>query len=138
MMALPLEATIMEEIGLGNHYSYYNGSGSCQFIRKKAADKLQIIIKEYRLRGEIIGEADARLCAILKQIASNGDQSEFSLTNTWKAASYIVAEHIHQAKATPQKREVAYKNLALYLQQSYLPHVEDSRFCISDITQRTG
>lgn len=119
-MALELETAIMEEIGLGNHHSWYSGSGSCRFIRQEAAEKLPDIIRKHKLKGDSVAEPDERLCEALKEIAQVGDTSEYSLTKTWKAASYVIATHIHQAGAEPEKRAKSYGQLLSYLQKSYL------------------
>lgn len=48
-MATELEQAIMEKIELGNHYSWFNGSGSCTHIRQDAVRKLPDIAKKYNL-----------------------------------------------------------------------------------------
>jgi len=44
-MSLPLEDTIMEVIGLGMEYNWYNGSGSCGYIRREAVRLLRSYTK---------------------------------------------------------------------------------------------
>jgi hypothetical protein len=119
-MVLELETEVMRDIGLGNHYNWFNGSGSCRWIRQEAARKLLDAIKKRHEKGESIAEPDEELCATLTRIAQTSDTSEYSLTKTWKAASYVIAEHIHQATATPEKRKEAYARMLKYLQEHYL------------------
>jgi hypothetical protein len=119
-MALELETEVMRDIGLGNHYSWFNGSGSCRWIRQEAARKLPDAIKERHEKGESIAEPDEELCATLTRIAQTSDTSEYSLTKTWEAVSYVIAVHIHQATATPEERKEAYKRTLNYLQEHYL------------------
>ncbi len=125
-MALELETEVMRDIGLGNHYNWFNGSGSCRGIRQEAAKKLPEAIKKRYEKGESIAEPDGQLCATLTQIAQSSDTGEYSLTKTWEAASYIIAEHIHQAKATPEKRKEAYASMLKYLQEHYLDGRRDN------------
>ncbi len=119
-MALELEKTVMSEIGLGAHYNYYNSSGSCSDVREEAARRLSDAIRKHHQNGESIAEPDERLCATLVEIAKVSDSSRYSLTKTWQAASYIIAEHIHQANATPLERKGAYDRMLKYLQEHYL------------------
>jgi hypothetical protein len=120
-MALELESEIMNEIGLGQHYNWYNGSGSCQYIRQEAANRVAPAIQKYHEAGEPIAQPDEDLVAILKRVAAIGDNSQYSLTKTWKAASYVIAEHIHQAGATEQDRTKAYGRLKQYVEKTFLP-----------------
>ena len=130
-MALELETTIMEEIGLGNHFNWFNGSGSCPYIRKNAARRLPEAIQNHHVAGDLIAEPDQRLCNVVRQIAQEGDESEYSLTRTWKAASDVIAIHIHQAEATPEKRNVEYAWVLKHLQENYLPRkVRQGNFSI--------
>ena len=116
-MALELETKIMGEIGLGNHYNWYNGSGSCRYIRIVAANRLHSTIQKYHDRGEEIAPPHNLLISMVKDIAENVDSDAYTLTKTWQAASYVIAEHIHQAKASEEERTAAYKNLYDYLQK---------------------
>ena len=45
-MAVQLEQEIMMAIGLGNHYSWYNGSGSCGYIAREAIGLLPKAIQK--------------------------------------------------------------------------------------------
>ena len=94
-MALPLEQKIMNEVGLGQHYGWYNDSGSCQYIRHDAADKLADVIQKYHDQDGEIAAPNHSLVAIVKQIAHYGDNGRYTLTKTWQAASYVIAHHIH-------------------------------------------
>ena len=120
-MALPLEEVVMREIGLGNHYNWYNGSGSCRYIRQKAAEAVTGAIQKHHDAGDEIAPPDDKLIGVMKRIANYGDRSEYSLTNTWIAASYVIAEHIHYANASEEDRRKAFDRLAEYLEKEYLP-----------------
>ena len=124
-MALELESTIMNEIGLGAHYNWYNGSGSCQYIRQEASNRVGSAIQKHYDAGEPIAQPDEDLVAILKRVATIGDDSEYSLTKTWQVASYVIAEHIHQAKATEQDRTKAYRDMKEYIKRNFLPEQKD-------------
>jgi hypothetical protein len=124
-MAMELESKIMTEIGLGNHYSWYNGSTSCRSIRIEAANKLFNIIQKHHNNNEEIAIPEQSLINILKIIAEEGDSDEYSLTNTWQAASYIIAVHIHQTKTEENERNIAYNNLHKYLKNNFLKNVKE-------------
>ena len=120
-MALELESKIMEEIGLHTHYTWFNGSGLCRYIRTEAADKLFSVIQKHHNSGEEISPPINNLINTVKYIAENGDSDDFILTKTWQAASYVIAEHIHQAKTSEGERAEAYRNLNRYLRDNFLP-----------------
>src|SRR3989344_6606488 len=127
-MALELEEEIMREIGLGQHYSFYNGSGSCEPIRRTAVSRLKDIINKKRSEGKKIAPPNLGLIKILEDINKFGEESQYSLTNTWHAISYVIAEHIHQAKSKAQEREEAYDRMSKYLKNRYLPkHLIDNQ-----------
>ncbi len=119
-MAFPLESTIMAEIGLGNHYHWYNGSRSCRGRRVEAADKLTGKIQEHHDAGDEIAQPSGILIAMLKRVAKSGETSSDSLTNTWVSASYVIAEHIHQAHSSNEERLDAYKRTADFIAKKYL------------------
>jgi hypothetical protein len=119
-MALELEYVIMAEIGFGQNYSWYNGSGSCQFMRRDAANRIAPAIQKHHDAGEPIAQPDEGLVAILKRVAAIGDDSPYSLTKTWQAASYIIAEHIHQSGATEKDKAEAYGMLKQYIERTFL------------------
>ena len=119
-MALQLEETIMREIGLGNNYRWFNGSGSCEYIRHDAASKIAGAIKTHHDNGEEIALPDASLIALVKQVSSHGDDSRYSLTNTWQAASYVIAHHIHIFGVDPSTARRQTGDLAGYIKKNYL------------------
>ena len=119
-MALELETEVMRDIGLDNHYNWFNGSGSCKWVRQEAARKLPDAIRSRSDNGEAIAEPDEKLCAILVKIAEISESSKYFLTNTWEAASDIIAEHMRQAEATPEVRREGYERLERYLNERYL------------------
>jgi len=91
-MAVDLEQTVMREIGLGQHYSWSNGSGSCQYIRRKAVLELQPIAQNHGLS---ISPAWLKHCQIANQVDQvNGRQ--YSLTNTWVSCSYAIQDAIYR------------------------------------------
>jgi hypothetical protein len=111
----------MEEIGLHAHYTWYNGSGSCRYIRVEAAEKLSDVIQKHHDNGEEIASPKNSLINTLKHIAENGDSDDFVLTKTWQAASYIIAEHIYHAKTSDEERNKAYGDIERFLKNNFLP-----------------
>ena len=116
-MALELETQIMMEIGFGNHYNWYNGSLSCRGIRIEAVNRLSDKIQIHHDRGEEIAAPNYNLIETLKRIAE--EESEYDLTKTWQAASYVIAAHM--AKTSEEERAEAYRNLNEYLKSNFLP-----------------
>lgn len=94
-MALELESKIMDEIGLGNHYNWYNGSGSCRPIRVQAVSKLRDAIKSHHDAGEEIASPNNRLIAFARKVAGSSLDSNYMLTKAWEVCSYVIASHIH-------------------------------------------
>ena len=125
-MALELESEIMEEIGLGNHYTWFNGSPSSRGIRIEAADKLYTTIQKHHDDGEEIASPKSSLINTVKHIAESGDIGDYVLTKTWQSASYVIAEHIHQAKTSDEERDKAYRDLNRYLRDNFLPKEADT------------
>lgn len=118
---MPLESEIMAKIGLPMHYNYYNGSGSCRHIRQRAAQNLESVIqKQHDSEPTSIAPPDPELIRLLKKVAERGDSNQYMLTGTWIAASYIIAEHIHQATADEKARQEAYAHTANHIRQNYL------------------
>jgi len=93
-MALELETTIMQEIGLGQNYRWFNGSGSCEYIRRDAMNKLPAAIRKHHDAGEQIAAPNDRLMFLAREAAS-WDESQYVLTKAWEIASYIIAAHLH-------------------------------------------
>lgn len=118
-MALELETEILCEIGLGPDYQWFNGSSSCAGIRKQAVSRVAAAIQKHHDAGEHIAAPDADLIEYAEQVAHFGERSEYELTNTWQALSEIIATHIHQAKATDEKRREAFNNLTEYLKKRH-------------------
>jgi hypothetical protein len=124
-MAMKLESEIMTEIGLGNHYSWYNGSASCRSIQIKAANKLFNIIQKHHNNNEEIATPEQSLINILKIIAEEGDLDNYTLTNTRQSVSYIIAVHINQTKTEENERNTAYDNLSKYLKNNFLKNIKE-------------
>lgn len=92
-MALPTETEIMREIGLGNHYTWFNGSGSCRGIRNAVADRLVSVLRERRAAGEDIAAVNPRLIALVRRAAMT-DKGDYVLTTTWQVASDVIRAHL--------------------------------------------
>jgi hypothetical protein len=85
-MSLELEDEIMAAIGLGNHYNWFNGSGSCFGIRNAAIRRLPIAIRAAQKRGAKIARPPKELIKMLYEV-SRRESSDSSLTKTWQALS---------------------------------------------------
>lgn len=118
-MAMQLEEEIMAKIGLGSHYGWYNGSGSCGDIRRQAARKLEEAISEAGVAGNKIASPNPRLIALVKEVATRGDKDEYVLTKTWQAVSDAIAAHIHAA-ANPGKEQEVFQRFAEDISKQYL------------------
>lgn len=90
-MSMEMEDKIMARIGLGQHYSWSNGSGSCEYIRRNAVEKLPDALEEHGL--EI---TPAWLAHCRKAIRADS-VSRYRLTNTWIACSYAIQDAIYRA-----------------------------------------
>ncbi len=91
-MAVELEQEIMANIGLGNNYRWFNGSGSCFFIAKNAIDKLSGAMKKKGLSLSSAWEKHCREALRVDQF----DGGNYSLTNTWIACSYAIQDGIYR------------------------------------------
>ncbi len=130
-MALPLEETIMREIGLGQNYRWYNGSGSCQYIRQEAARRLSDAIKKHHKAGAEIVQPISSLVRLVKDVAARGDEDQYVLTKTWQAASYVIAHHIHQFHVEEKSRAKETRRLAAYLRKTYLKRARQREWLIA-------
>jgi hypothetical protein len=90
-MAIPEEERIMREIGLGQHYSYFNGSGSCAYIRREAIDNLPTVLKKH---GYKINSGWHRL--VMEADRVDGADGESTLTNVWIMCSYAIQDAIYR------------------------------------------
>jgi hypothetical protein len=122
-----LEDKIMAEIGLGQNYRWYNGSGSCEYIRKEAVAQLKQKLENYREEGYKIAPTSELLVGTLQRIANSFESSRYSLTNTWQALSYVIAEHLHTANLSPDEQERAFQSLNDYLVQNYQVAVQQKQ-----------
>lgn len=123
-MALELEQEIMDQIGLGANYQWFNGSGSCIYIRQEAAWMIGEKIQEAHDSGKPITQPNQKLVDILCQIAIHDAGDKYTLTYTWQAASAIIAEHIHNYSRTESDAREACDKLAEYLKKKYLRQTE--------------
>ncbi len=94
-MALQLEQDIMNAIGLGNHYNWYGGSGSCRGRRLTATAALPKAIQDARDAGEEIIPPDDEAIRYARN-SERHETSEYSLKETWIAISYVIQWHINQ------------------------------------------
>jgi hypothetical protein len=95
MMAVELEQTVMRDIGLGNHYSWFNGSGSCEYIRRDAVNYLSDAAKKHDL---IISPKWLAHCKKAIQVDGFGS-GRYGLTNVWVACSYTIQDAIYRLEA---------------------------------------
>lgn len=116
-MAIELETTIMNEIGLGAHFNWFNGSGSCEHIRNEAAKRLTEVINRYA--GKEIAPANSELISIAKEVART-EGSRYTLTKTWEVCSYVIQAHIYMA-ANENKMAIA-RQWESDLRKQYLPN----------------
>ncbi len=91
-MAVELERTVMMEIGLGNNYRWFNGSGSCRYIRQGAVGKLA---EAARKHGLSIASTWLARCKVANQVDAV-DSGEYGLTNTWVSCSYAIQDAIYR------------------------------------------
>lgn len=92
-MSLLLEDTIMREIGLGNHYSWFNGSGSCAGIRRDAIRRLPEALRSHDLTPH------PALLRVLERVADqegqyDRDGGRYVLTKTWQATATAIRAHM--------------------------------------------
>lgn len=93
-MAMELETQIMREIGLGQHYSWFNGSGSCRGIRDNAIAQLSVKCKAH---GLTVSPAWMAYCQEASRV-DNINGNVYSLTNVWVACSDAIADAIHRSQ----------------------------------------
>ena len=93
-MPLPLESIIMNEIGFGAPYNYFNGSGSCEYRRQEAARLIASAIQAHADAGEEIAPPYRPLIAAVQHAATSLDHGRYTLSKTWEVASYVIATHI--------------------------------------------
>jgi flagellar biosynthesis/type III secretory pathway protein FliH len=136
-MAAELEQEIMREIGLGQPYNYFNGSGSCAYIRRQAARSLPNAIQKFHDEGKEVAEPNQQLCNLVAQVDSCevdlfGKPSTYVLTKTWEVASYVIQAHLYLYHAkTEQDRSKIVRDIREYVQEHYLQRAQDelrSRF----------
>lgn len=93
-MAMPLESKVMEEIGLGQHYSWYNGSGSCQYTRDEAIRRLPEACTKNGLTVSPAWITHCRRASLADQV----DARNYGLTNVWVACSYAISDAIYRSQ----------------------------------------
>ena len=115
-MPVELEDQIMREIGLAQHYSWFNG-GSCEHTRKTAASRLANVINRHATEGDAIAEPNQELIEHLICVSTYGESSPYFLTNTWKAASDII--QIHMRAYLSEDKEKVFSNALSSIKQCY-------------------
>jgi hypothetical protein len=80
---LEIEEKIMDRIGLGMNYRWFNGSGSCEYIRDQAIDRLVNVMSEYELYPSKEWLDACKEASLADMI----DGGKYTLTNTWVAIS---------------------------------------------------
>ena len=92
---LPIEEEIMREIGfeplLG--YQFYEGSGTCATIRRKALEKLPDTLKKYHKNSQI-KRPDYELLDNLKELDLNYGGGDSEIKKTWEGALIVIRAHI--------------------------------------------
>lgn len=119
-MASEFEIQIMADIGFAQHFHHFNGSGDCARIRKVAAEKLSEAIYKRATPG-VIASPNQKVVAAVKKVALHGDESNFTLTKTWQAASDAIAAHV-SAASLPLETQTRYLDkIAAEIEEHYLP-----------------
>lgn len=83
----------MRAVGLGNHFSWFNGSGSCAYIRRDAVRKLPEALRAHDLTPH------RPLMRVLERVAEqegqyDRDGGRHVLTKTWQAVSTAIRAHM--------------------------------------------
>lgn len=118
--SLPLEDLAMRAIGLGAHYNYFNGSGSCSYIRMDAVKKLPDVITQLAKEGNEIIEPYGKLIDTLSKIATTSESNSYSLTKTWQAASDTIRIHMDAFYKPENERPDFLEKAVEYLEKNYL------------------
>lgn len=91
-MAVELEQTIMADIGLGAHYNWFNGSGSCESIRRKA---VEVLTEAAEIHGLTISQEWLNHCRKAYR-ADAIEGGRYTLTKTWVSCSYAIEDAIYR------------------------------------------
>ena len=111
-MSLPVEDQIMRDIGFAQHYNWFNGSYSCEGIRRAAVEQLPAALRKHGLT------PSKQLMRTLERIAAEADEERFVLTKTWQACADAIRAHMeHTCTATDA-----------YLRERYLPRSGEVTF----------
>lgn len=117
-MSLPLEDTIMRDIGFGNHFYWYNGSSSCRWIRQEAARQLPDAIRTQHQKGEKV-VAPVNALIHLVQTVANWERGDATLTITWQIASDVIRAHMELCNVPEAERPEHIRKEIMYLQECY-------------------
>ena len=121
-MALDLEIEVMRDIGLGMPYHWFNGSGSCDGIRRRAAEQLRDAIQKRHADGAALVAPVESLCAVARQAVA-WDDSQYSLTKTWQVCSEVIRAHMELVYIEPVKRLSWAGERAAEIRRLYAPSV---------------
>jgi len=91
-MAVELEQEVMKKIGFSQHYSWHNGSGSCQYARNEAVARLTEAANGLGLS---ISKEWIEKCKEATR-ADDVNSGKYGLTNTWITCSYAIQDAIHR------------------------------------------
>jgi hypothetical protein len=116
-MALPLESEIMSRIGLGAHYNWFNGSGSCRHIRGQAVKDLEHVLSEYA-RENKTAAPNSKCFELLNKIQSHEEDS-YTLTKTWQACSDVIYAHISACGKSPADSKKHFDSMVKHLYSRY-------------------
>jgi hypothetical protein len=124
-MALELETDILLRVGLGRHFNWSNGSGSCGAVRRSAIDKLPVAIQEsHTADPSAIAPPYAPLIEVYKDAAQVGDM--YTLTTAWQVASDVIRVHMDVAHLTDEAERIARMDKAVeWLRDHYNLHRPD-------------
>jgi hypothetical protein len=119
-MTLDLETVIMQEIGLGQHFSWFNGSGSFMYVAQSAARELPDAIQKHYSAGEKIAAPVPRLMALMDEAVS-WDAEPYILTKAWQVASEVIAAHVHAAYETAENQSDFLAKMEREIRRCYEP-----------------
>lgn len=103
---------MMAEIGLGNHYSWFNGSGSCRGIRIQASQRLPGVLRSHGMT------ANPELMQIVERVAYNDRCGQYELTETWQCCSEVIRAHMDREGGSTREQ---FRATVEYIRERYSP-----------------
>lgn len=101
-------------------FSYWNGSGECERMRHDAAANLYDAISWYSGTQGGIAWPNDQLIAIVCAIAQVGENSRYSMSNTYDAIQDVVSVHMRASALAPEEQKHLFEQAAEHL-KSKLP-----------------